>query len=239
MALQRDTVARAALRLLNEVGLDKLTMRRLATYLEIQNPSLYWHFKNKQELLNCMAALMIAEAFTELHPPEPEQAWDNWLATWARRLRKTLLAYRDGARVLAEANLMLNDFFEGIELALSILEHAGFDESKAASGMLMVIHYIMGAAFELQADPSFFAYRKGEESPRAIVDEERFPRIVAFFHRTEVLSSTPAEIWFEEGLSMLLDGLRANLPKEQPDSPDRVENLGSVLSQTHSGAYGN
>ncbi|MBA3943935.1 MAG: TetR/AcrR family transcriptional regulator C-terminal domain-containing protein [Herpetosiphonaceae bacterium] len=218
MPLQRETVARAALRLLNEVGLDNLTMRRLATYLDIQNPSLYWHFRNKQELLNCMAALMIAEAFTELQSPEPEQDWANWLATWARRLRKTMLAYRDGARVLAEANLLLNDFFEVIELALNILQHAGFDESTAASGMIMVIHYVMGAAFELQADPSFFAYRKGEESPRAIVDEERFPRIVAFFRRAEVLSSTSAETWFEEGLSLLLDGLRANLAKEHPNA---------------------
>ena len=213
MALQRETVAHAALQLLDEVGLDGLTMRRLATYLDIQNPSLYWHFKNKQELLNCMAGLMIAEAFSELQPLEPEQDWANWLATLARQLRKTMLAYRDGARVLAEANLLLNDFFEGLELALNILQQAGFDENKAASGMIMVIHFVMGAAFELQADPSFFAYKKGEESPRAIVDQARFPRIVAFLHRTEALSSTSAEIWFEDGLAMLLDGLRANLAK--------------------------
>jgi AcrR family transcriptional regulator len=48
MPLQRETVVRAALHLLDEVGLDGLTMRRLAAYLEIQNPSLYWHFTNKQ-----------------------------------------------------------------------------------------------------------------------------------------------------------------------------------------------
>ncbi len=221
MPLQRETVARAALRLLDEVGLDGLTMRRLAAYLDIQNPSLYWHFTNKQELLNCMAGLMIAEAFTELQSPEPEQDWADWLAAWARRLRQAMLAHRDGARVLAEADLLLNDFFEGIELALDVLQHAGFDGSRAASGVITVLHYVMGAVFELQADPSFFAYRKGEESPRAMrppVDEERFPRIVAFFHRVEVLSSVPAEAWFEEGLSLLLDGLRANLAKEHPNA---------------------
>ena len=223
MPLQRETVARAALRLLDEVGLDGLTMRRLAAYLDIQNPSLYWHFTNKQELLNCMAALMIAEAFTEL-PPQPEQDWADWLATWAHRLRKTMLAHRDGARVLAEADLLLNDFFEGIELALAVLQHAGFDASTATSGVITIIHYVMGAVFELQTDPSFFAYRKGEESPRAMsppVDEERFPRIVAFFHSAEVLSSAPAEVWFEEGLSLLLDGLRANLVKKHPNTTSR------------------
>ena len=224
MPLQRETVARAALRLLDEVGLDGLTMRRLAAYLDIQNPSLYWHFTNKQELLNSMAALMIAEAFNELQSSEPEQDWADWLAMWARRLRKTMLAYRDGARVLAEADLSLKAFLEGIELALNILQQAGFDGSTAFFGVITVIHFVMGAVFELKADPSFFAYRKGEESPRVIrspVDEERFPRIGAFFHSTEVLSSPLDEIWFEKGLSLLLDGLRVNLAKEHPNATSR------------------
>ena len=175
MPLQRETVARAALRLLNEVGLDNLTMRRLATDLDIQNPSLYWHFKNKQELLNCMAGLMIAEAFTELQPPASSQDWADWLAQWARRLRKTMLAYRDGARVVAEANLLLNDFFEVIELALNILQQAGFDESKAASGVMMVTHYVMGSAFELQADPSFFAYKRVRKALVPVSIKNVFP----------------------------------------------------------------
>ena len=79
MPLQRETVVRAALHLLDEVGLDGLTVRRLATYLDIQNPTLYWHFTNKQELLNCMAELMISDAFAELQPLGPDQDWADWL----------------------------------------------------------------------------------------------------------------------------------------------------------------
>jgi TetR/AcrR family tetracycline transcriptional repressor len=209
MPLQRETVAHAALQLLDEVGLDGLTMRRLATYLNIQNPSLYWHFKNKQELLNCMAELIITEAFTGLQSPGPEQDWSNWLAAWARRVHKTMLAHRDGARVLAEADLSLNNFFEAIELALNILQHAGFDASTANTGIITIIHYAMGAVFELQADPSALASEEGEKRSLPLkppVDTERFPKIVTF------LSS--AETWFDKGLSLLLDGLRANLPKE-------------------------
>lgn len=53
--LQRDTVVRAALTLLNEVGLDGLTTRRLAERLGVQQPALYWHFKNKQALIGALA----------------------------------------------------------------------------------------------------------------------------------------------------------------------------------------
>jgi TetR/AcrR family tetracycline transcriptional repressor len=98
MPLQRETVARAALDVVDEVGLDGLTMRRLAAELEIKNQSLYWHFTNKQELLNCMAELMFAEIFAELQNPEQSQEWPEWLAAFARLFRQAMLAHRDGAR---------------------------------------------------------------------------------------------------------------------------------------------
>ena len=49
--LQPNTVIRAALDLLNEVGVDGLTTRKLAERLGVQQPALYWHFRNKRALL--------------------------------------------------------------------------------------------------------------------------------------------------------------------------------------------
>ena len=46
-ALTREKVVRTALRLLDKVGLDGLTLRKLAAELRVQAPALYWHFKNK------------------------------------------------------------------------------------------------------------------------------------------------------------------------------------------------
>lgn len=56
--IDRRQVVDTALRLLNEVGLDGLTLRRIAKELNVQAPALYWHFKNKQELLDEMATEM-------------------------------------------------------------------------------------------------------------------------------------------------------------------------------------
>jgi TetR/AcrR family tetracycline transcriptional repressor len=98
MRLERQMVVRAALGLLNEVGLDGLTTRRLAQALDVKGPALYWHFRNKQELIDEMARALLADAFQAL---DRTQQWDNWLAEGARRLRRELLAYKDGARLLA------------------------------------------------------------------------------------------------------------------------------------------
>ena len=47
MALSRDEVLAGAMRVLDEVGLDGLTMRRLAKKLRVQPGALYWHFADK------------------------------------------------------------------------------------------------------------------------------------------------------------------------------------------------
>lgn len=47
MRLSREQVLATALELLDEVGLDGLTMCRLATALGVQNGATYWHFRSK------------------------------------------------------------------------------------------------------------------------------------------------------------------------------------------------
>src|ERR1700712_2518028 len=93
----RDDVANAALRILDEYGLPDLTMRRLAAALDVQPSALYWHFPNKQTLLAELADRICSRG------PSAAPAGDWMLVTTAEatRLRDALLAYRDGAEVVA------------------------------------------------------------------------------------------------------------------------------------------
>ena len=52
VGLSRDTVVRAALELLDEVGLADLTLRGVAERLGVQAPALYWHVRNRQDLID-------------------------------------------------------------------------------------------------------------------------------------------------------------------------------------------
>src|SRR5437868_1714445 len=101
MALDRGIVVDAALRLLNEVGLEGLSLRRLATDLHVQAPALYWHFKSKQELLDEMATAILTRAIGTMEPTAAGQSWSEWLRGYGEGLRRMLLAYRDGARVFS------------------------------------------------------------------------------------------------------------------------------------------
>ena len=76
--LDKGTVIAAALELLNEVGMDNLTTRKLAERLKVQQPALYWHFQNKRALLDALAEAMLMERHTRSLPKEGED-WRVYL----------------------------------------------------------------------------------------------------------------------------------------------------------------
>src|SRR5215469_10878771 len=100
-SLDRSTVVQATLELLKRVGLDGVTTRRLAAELGVKSPALYWHFQNKQDLLDAMADVFVREA--GMGPPSSGETWQEWLARRVCAYRATLLAYPDSARIVAQA----------------------------------------------------------------------------------------------------------------------------------------
>ncbi|MCP3800291.1 TetR family transcriptional regulator [Allokutzneria sp. A3M-2-11 16] len=91
-------VTEAAVELLNEVGLAELTTRRLAAKLGVRSPTLYWHVRNKAELLDLVAEAICADAFDI----DETQSWRDQLADGLRQFRELLLRHRDAAELLRE-----------------------------------------------------------------------------------------------------------------------------------------
>lgn len=216
MPLRREAVVRAALRLLDRVGLDALTVRRLAEELGVQNPALYWHFKSKQELLDQMAAAMLADAFAAVETLDAraaEASWADWLADLAQAFRAALLSHRDGARLIAGANLGLSVVPGVFDTALGVLRGDGFGPTAALTGLLTVFAYTFGAALDAQADPfhpAEDARPGGFVALRAFIDPTRFPTLAATLE--DVARAAPERdrsTEFAEGLRLILAGMSA------------------------------
>jgi TetR/AcrR family tetracycline transcriptional repressor len=202
MSLVREEVVRAGLRLLDEVGLEKLSLRKLAKELGIQAPTLYWHFKNKQDLLDEMAATAMAE--TELGTlPGQDAGWDCWLAWMARRIRRGMLAHRDGA-LLASASRPADDRWQYVEGILVMLQKAGFTAAGAMRGIGTLTNYVLGTTIEDQQA----ANRDNEEAEQP--DLALYPTL-----REAVLAAADPDERFEHGLSVILDGMRSQLKAQQ------------------------
>ena len=151
MKVNREIVVQAGLKLLNEVGLEQLTLRRLAKELKIQAPTLYWHFKSKEALIDAVATLVLAEGAPGLVPSKSANDWKTWVNTFGIGLRQTLLKYRDGARVVAGSRLTDTVFMETTELIGSRLVEAGFSVRKAVVLLSTVYTFTISFVIEEQA----------------------------------------------------------------------------------------
>src|ERR1700727_2360177 len=101
MPVTREQIVAVALDLLDEAGLDGLTLRQLAARLGIRAPTLYWHVRDKRELLDLLAAVILDQALAGWRAPQPGQPWWEWLTARARVMRAALLAHRDSALVVS------------------------------------------------------------------------------------------------------------------------------------------
>jgi TetR/AcrR family transcriptional regulator, tetracycline repressor protein len=204
VAIDRDLVVRTALRLLDQNGLDQLSLRRLATELQVQAPALYWHFENKRALLDHLANAVLAPALPELDGPEDPAEWATWLAHTADVLRSRLLAHPDGAQLALGANLVrataLRRF---VERTVEVLHKAGFglaDASRAAAGFLW---FVVGRTVEEQTLPD----------PATVPGNGTEPSILSRA-MAERNGADDRDVSFHFGVRIMVAGLRALLDEQ-------------------------
>lgn len=150
MKLDRETIVSEALTLLDELGLDAVSTRQLAKRLGVEQPSLYWHFRNKASLLDAMAEAAIASHAAAPLPTSSDD-WRDWLAENSRSFRRALLAHRDGARLHAGTTPQGVDLSRALH-KLDFLVSAGLPEHDARIAMLTVSHFTVGSVLEQQAE---------------------------------------------------------------------------------------
>ena len=145
-ALDQSQIVQAALVLLDEFGFDGLTMRNLAKKLGVQAASLYWHVRNKQDLLSLLAE----EICAPMREPDRSLSWQDQLEVLGNEYREVLLAHRDAAQVLASSGGPSGpERLRLTEIGLRTLLDAGFSQRDAAyAGMLMNDFVIMSVLEE-------------------------------------------------------------------------------------------
>lgn len=127
--------------ILREYGLADLSMRRLARDLGVQPGALYWHVKNKQELLTVLAGLIL----------EPVSAQSpQSIRELAVGLRATLLTVRDSAEVVALAHALNPRATAPLQQfgALLVGENLATDQAEWAAEALL--SYVLGSVTDEQ-----------------------------------------------------------------------------------------
>jgi TetR/AcrR family transcriptional regulator, tetracycline repressor protein len=88
--ISRRTALEQALKIIDEEGLDGLSIRRLADQLNVNGASLYHHFANKEEIVVGAAELALAEVRT---PTATDESWHTWMPRNSTLLREAMRAH--------------------------------------------------------------------------------------------------------------------------------------------------
>jgi AcrR family transcriptional regulator len=208
--LDRQSILEQAFAALNEVGLERLTLRRLAARLDVQAPAIYWHFRNKQDLLDEMATQVMRELTEQLPVYDAARGWQDWCFQFGSGLRRTLLNYRDGARMFSGTYLTDASLYEAMEANLRTLVSNGFSLRQAVVALTSIYSYTVGFVIEEQAREQW----SGEANPQydlekrnARIDKEKFP--LAHGAGREMFLGYDAR--FVEGLGLIVGGMSAEL----------------------------
>jgi TetR/AcrR family tetracycline transcriptional repressor len=149
--LTKATIAREALGLLDEVGMDGLTVRALAARLGVAAPALYWHFASKQALLDEMATEAWRRVGDVMAALPADLPWHELLVTYAATVRAELLGHRDGAKAFTGTTLTDPAVVRRQEHTFAALTGQGFTLPNAARALLLVHDFTIGFCVEEQA----------------------------------------------------------------------------------------
>jgi len=205
VALTQEQVVRRAVELMAEAGLEALTLRRLAAELGVSAPTLYWHVRNKRQLLDLMAEALVSGAGRGA-APAPGQPWEEWLAQRARGQWRALTSRRDAALVVA-GNRPTATTLPEVEQVLASLVAVGFPPADALRTILAIGNYVIGCAVERQAEAA--RDPDPERDARLLEQAAGLPNLRAAMADLEGPGPAATDAGFEHGLALLIAGLRA------------------------------
>ncbi|MFE6891332.1 TetR/AcrR family transcriptional regulator C-terminal domain-containing protein [Streptomyces sp. NPDC057694] len=147
--LTRAAVIAAALRTLEERGLDGLSTRAVADRLGVRMNTVLWHVKTKTRMLELMAdAVLGTIGYEDL----PANALPR-VRELTGRYRRALLAHRDGAALVAGTYPAEPHTLRFADHLVEALLAAGADERQAAWTTWTVNYFVLGLTQEEQSAP--------------------------------------------------------------------------------------
>jgi TetR/AcrR family transcriptional regulator, tetracycline repressor protein len=207
--LSKRAVVGRALKLADADGLDALTIRKLAQDLGVTPMALYWHFRSKEDLLECMAE----QVWDEIDVPvDPSVPWPVQLQRGLESLIGVFRAHPSAPQLVLEHEKRNEAALRATEAALEILRSAGFDAQHASeiarstlwTGIMLVLSE-SGYRPELSEDERAEWQRRGQLE-LAMLPAARYPRLVEC---AAPMANCDPDIHYRLGVELFIAGVRA------------------------------
>jgi TetR/AcrR family transcriptional regulator, tetracycline repressor protein len=209
--LTKAAVVEQALKLADTDGPEALTIRRLADQLGVTPMAIYWHFKNKEQLLTAAADHVMGEVRPDL---SRGGSWDRQLRTMVEALVRVLRAHPSAPALLRSADkTLVESFVRATDAALTLLREAGFplEEGYQVAGYLL--HHAIGL---VEMEPGRIPGMSPEEATECIRQHRlalqalppgRFPALVEY--ASAHAGPPDLEAYYAFGIDLMMAGVEA------------------------------
>ena len=188
MHLDRDKIIAAGLEILDTYGLADMTIRRIAGKLNSAPGSIYWHVKNKQELIALIGHAIIDQMDTD----------QDTTADMLRELRRAMLEFRDGCEVVAAANnsgLVRDDLIRLIRMP---------DEALSETAASPLLSFTLGHVQDEQVQRQLLAL---DAAATTASNDKSATRVAAKIADPQEEEADEGNRLFEDGLTAILRGI--------------------------------
>jgi TetR/AcrR family tetracycline transcriptional repressor len=204
--LTRERILEAAVGIIDEEGLEALSMRRLGAKLGVEAMSIYNHVPNKDALLQAVADHLISLTATPA-----EGTWKERLSTRLRSMRASLKQHPNTIPLLVRYHAHSTESFRVIEDGLGALRQAGFGPEETIMVQRVLSAFTIGTAVIESGEPIGGGVDEERGLPQVDLPLADFPCLheLRGYHRRCEFDET-----FERALEVILDGLEQRFLKE-------------------------
>ncbi|MEV1004254.1 TetR family transcriptional regulator [Nonomuraea sp. NPDC050202] len=206
--LTAQVIAERALEIGDTEGIDAVTIRRLATDLGVTPMALYWHYKNKEQLLVGMADHLIG-GFAP--GPADERPWQAQLRELTEGLIRTLRAHPCAKDVLEQIDpVAVPNFLAVWDQALGLARTAGFGVDESC----LITKYLLQSAIAIadapvhgQAEPDREERARAKLFGLQSLPVDRYPHLVEMAR--PLVAGTDPILYDTFGVDLVLGGIEA------------------------------
>ena len=208
--LSKTAVVGRAIALADAEGLDALTIRRLAQELGVTPMALYWHFRNKEELLTGLADQFWSEIDTDVDETAP---WAAQLRGLLESLVQVLRTHPSASPLLIAGEKQSAAALEATEVTLDVLRRGGFDPEHASAVArnamwtgLMLAMSEPGSGLSLsEADRT--EHQRRARIRLAMLPPDRYPRLVEAAE--PMTACDDPDFHYQFGIDLFIRGVQA------------------------------
>ena len=204
-ALDRERIVDAALRIVDADGVDALSLRRLATDLDVTPMAIYWYVADKSELMDRVGERVL----DSIEVPPPRGDWQTQLRDVHIAMLRPLLEHPNAVELMVGRARYGRAGIALFEWILSILSGgAGLTPEQAFDAYQSLYQFQLGFTAMARRSPEFRAAQAQGVGYLRALDPSAFPSIAAV---APVIGRRSLEEQYVLGIEVVIAGIEASM----------------------------